>query len=92
MKNENAKHTPGPWRVNQHGNLVDAAMGLNLLKGKKDKDIERANIRLACAAQDLLAACQKRVDEWHEVDSNMDKPEPESLKMARAAIAKATGK
>ena len=37
----------------------------------------------------LLKACQAQVDEWHSTLRNMERREPESLKLARAAIIKA---
>ena len=37
----------------------------------------------------LLAACETVIDEWHAKDSNFHKKEPDSLKQARAAVAKA---
>ena len=38
---------------------------------------------------DLLAACKARVAEWHANPRNFERAEPESLKLARAAIRKA---
>ncbi len=37
----------------------------------------------------LLKACQAQVDEWHSTFRNMKRREPESLKLARAAIEEA---
>lgn len=47
----------------------------------------------ACTVHDeLLEACKARIDEWHNDNHNFERTEPRSLKLARAAIAKAEGK
>ena len=41
------------------------------------------------AVKGLLEACKQRVNEWHHNNGNFKRAEPESLKLAREAIAKA---
>ena len=54
--------------------------------------LAEAKANLIAAAPELLEACQARVDEWHSNMRNFTRREPESLKLARAAIVKAKGK
>lgn len=51
----------------------------------------RADTVLDAAAPELLAAAEARLAEWHSNTRNMEKAEPRSVKLARAAIAKAVG-
>ncbi len=44
---------------------------------------------LHAAAGEMLEACKAHIDEWHSTFRNMERREPRSLKLARAAIAKA---
>jgi len=45
----------------------------------------------ACNAHDeMLTACRARLNEWHKNVSNMEKKEPESVKLSRSAIVAAT--
>ena len=46
---------------------------------------------LSEAAPDLLAACKARLAEWHADERNFERKEPQSVKLARAAIRKAQG-
>lgn len=60
----NTKHTPGPWRINQYDEPVDAsgenirAKGLALT----NTDEAKANTRLIAAAPELLAALKAWAD------------------------------
>lgn len=47
---------------------------------------------LHAAAGELLEAAEAQVDEWHSTFRNMERKEPKSLKLARAAIIKAEGR
>ncbi len=91
-----AKHTPGPWRQNDHpqrGNQLYVRIGsgcANAIVERKDtfgkvSDEDIANARLIAAAPDLLEACRQMLfDVFEDVH-------PETVKQARAAIAKAEG-
>lgn len=46
---------------------------------------------LLAAAPDLLDAARARLNEWHADARNMERIEPASVRIARSAIAKATG-
>ena len=104
MKNEKAKHTPGPWAFNHLMGEIHTDIGAdwetdtgNIVADIKIAKIyggigSQHNAALIAAAPELLAVCEKMVDDWHEDNNNMDRPEPKYLEMARAAIAKAKGK
>ena len=46
-------------------------------------------VRAVNVHDELVEACKSRIDEWHSTFRNMERREPKSLKLARAAIAKA---
>ncbi len=48
-----------------------------------------SNARIIKAAPALLKACGERVKEWHSKPSNFHREEPQSLVLARAALAEA---
>jgi hypothetical protein len=89
-------HTPGPWRFSSDGHIVSASTGervctphSTLLGGKVSdqiKDLKR-NARLIAAAPELLEALDKIAC---FAPGNGDVCEI-IAKVARAAIAKATG-
>lgn len=94
-----AKHTPGPWRVEVdtgpeaawerkwptiHAEKYEV-VGCEGLYG--DYETDMANARLIAAAPDLLDALVQFVDEFEGCYAD---GEPAMIK-ARAAIAKATG-
>lgn len=100
-----AKHTPGPWAYvpmltaseNHKGYFVRAANPARgfwalatVQPGDTDGALGLANARLIAAAPDLLAALVVLVEE--KADYMRRNPEREhAIKMARAAIAMATG-
>jgi hypothetical protein len=53
-------HTPGPWTVDGHGQIVDRKGASILFSGAAvpmvPTDVSRANRKLAAASPDLLAA------------------------------------
>lgn len=78
-----AQHTPGPWSV--RGKVLRNARGESIASGGNNRAIQgaelEASLTLAAAAPDLLQAliaCRACVDD-------------ESIALADAAIAKATG-
>jgi hypothetical protein len=93
----NTKHTPGPWKIKKfnHGWAVyrDDAPWQTLIRDTEDVaqkscDIENEAYRkhlLEVAAPDMLAALEQIV---RYADGGTD---PGIFKIARAAIAKATG-
>ena len=59
-----SKHTPGPWRIDEWGDIVaglrDIAETAHIWNDGGDDtlpEMRRANARLIAAAPDLLAAC-----------------------------------
>ncbi len=90
------EHTPGPWEIMDEGEpqvYIYGQNGTYIAEASSDAGLEeaRTNAALIAAAPDLLEACQARVDEWHSNMRNFTRREPESLKLARAAITKAKG-
>ena len=57
-----------------------------------DKTVEGIAAIIDEVVTDLLGAAQARVDEWHTNVRNLERDEPLSLKLARAAIARATNR
>ena len=75
------KHTPGPWEVR---NLAVWAAGGKVLDSPGgDLDQIDADLQLAAAAPDLLAACERLVFGGLNIAADYEQ--------ARAAIAKARG-
>ena len=96
VKTEHSEHQPAPgagiWL--QEGEQTGKADGCacRLIRnhaGSEDPAFVMCPVHEA--APELLAVCEKMVDDWHDDDNNMDRPEPKYLEMARAAIAKAKG-
>lgn len=96
---ENAKHTPGPWRVGEEAGsemIVYApdgfAVASTVVFHRNHDQSKSANARLIAAAPELLEAliafrdggAGKNFDSWHE----SYRP---AIDKAIAAIAKATG-
>jgi hypothetical protein len=79
---QGAQHTPGPWRVDVHNNVV-AAGGLVAFPGIAAGFDQAANARLIAAAPELLAFAKWCISE--RFDSR------DKSTYARAAIARATG-
>jgi hypothetical protein len=89
---EKAKHTPGPWKWNEK---QDSIFSDNpewkysyIAKIATGEDIrqEHANARLIAAAPELLEACKLAAASLDAVGVNNA-----TLRIARAAIAKAEG-
>lgn len=86
-------HTPGPWKVYAPRNddvWVIAAHPICRCSMAATTET-KANARLISAAPDLLEAAEARLNEWHSLSVNMERKEPESVKLARSAISKAKG-
>lgn len=93
------QHTPGPWRIGKCRFVVaDSEIGTyaddmnheyydGYLVAESIKS--PANARLIAAAPDLLAAC-KAMQAALRATSKTDKDYSHELKLARAAIGKAT--
>ena len=82
------KHTPGPWNITRHGDLI---VGRDDIRGDvaiaEAKFNWQANAHLIAAAPELLAAL-------HEIAAMRDydaATAAEARNIARAAIAKAGG-
>lgn len=90
------QHTPGPWRVSADGVEVGSADSFKPFGGcgccgspwmtADDPEVAKADARLIAAAPELLEALQLAVRQ-NEHDMVMTGDE---LRLARAAIAKAT--
>lgn len=98
-----AKHTPGPWRIegtrgpgfiisagtNRYGDGPDSYVGV---LGPMHAAPTRADALLACAAPDMLKALSEWVDYLDGPDEEGSFDDEERLMNAmRAAIAKARG-
>lgn len=88
-------HTPGPWAVDDNGNVVGAdANGTPRVLPDGWPEVvaevyEDSDARLIAAAPDLLQALQRLLDDYRYVALGAEK---EGLvEEADAAIAKATG-
>lgn len=91
-----AKHTPGPWRINEHRQLLAGKNGIHLFSLKAYPGLgfaEDANAQLIVGAPDLLAALKMNVSEYYSFmeREGYDSPEPEFITVSLAAIAKAGG-
>lgn len=91
------KHSPGPWRENEHGNLVCYPKGLEiglLSKQLPDGELE-ANTRLIIAAPDLIEA-MKGIEHFSDAlsfrEDHLSKALRQWIDAGRAAIAKAEGR
>ncbi len=80
-------HTPGPWWVDVHVNVM-CKDGLVAFPGIAAGLPQADNARLIAAAPDLLAACQAYIADRAEAGCVAESP---AVKAMRAAIAKATG-
>lgn len=89
-----AKHTPGPWSVNDRRDSGVMNNGVYVMADRNfvrvfnewgDDEMQLANARLIAAAPELLEALKAAVD---EVDGTFPFA---FLEAARSAIAKATG-
>jgi len=93
-----AKHTPGPWRLDAHNNVMhkDGLVAFPCISGGFPQE---ANARLIAAAPELLEALQvlmeKCIDpkEFRYLKAGIGTraPKGKALLAALAAIAKATG-
>ena len=87
------KHSPGPWAFQEHGSLIlDARTGSSQcavahVQVNTYKDEGMHNARLIAAAPDLLSALVEAVD----LIETISPMEGDTLRRARAAIAKAVG-
>ena len=90
------EHTPGPWSVGREGwkhQSVYSASGRFLADVSLFYDDAEANARLIAAAPDLLEALQMLYDETADYITLNHLGDPhhnQSMKLARAAIKKAT--
>jgi hypothetical protein len=82
-----AKHTPGPWRTDEHGNIVCYPEGLSVgvLSRQLPEGELKANHQLIVAAPELLEALKLAVSNQPKDDSC-----EAWVSDAKAAIAKAT--
>jgi hypothetical protein len=92
--NMKAQHTPAPWTARQEGGIIapwnvtsDSLAYVAGTFGRTAQEQE-ANARLIAAAPDLLAALQECLSVLECFKP--DEVDPETTKVARVAIAKAT--
>jgi len=85
-----SKYTRGPWHVNENDEICDSS-GESILWGWDDGSIcgDKADIRLAAAAPDLLEALKEA--EEYVAEYACGKPH-RVLQAVQAAIAKAEGR
>ena len=95
------KHTPGPWRVDEGGTEMGGKFSINTASqyvaetiGGFEDGVQEANAMLIAAAPDLLEALIAMESEKSDYMTRNylgDPAKEHTNKMARAAIAKATG-
>ena len=94
------QHTPGPWTTDGKAetdtlDIVSPLGRITLIDcefSDESEDVLTANARLISAAPDLLDVVKELYDLLsHYCDDDPSSEEWETLKAARAAIAKATG-
>lgn len=91
---EGGKHTPGPWQMSRHGNLVGSngatvvVWGSGLTNAHRGPEAE-ANARLISAAPALLEALTRLLRTAE--DELYDAEHAPGVRDARAAILQATG-
>ena len=92
---ETRKHTPGPWKVVDHLNVVTDDDTEALIARVDDGDVSEhqaeGDAKLIAAAPDLLRACEAALNDWREHLGNMARHEPDYLELCRAALKKARG-
>ena len=90
MTKHSTEHTALPWRVGDAGHTVFGPME-DTPAPRVVAATTRANaayIAQACNAYPaLVEALEQYITEWHSKASNYDRKEPQSLTMARAALA-----
>ena len=96
MKNENAKHTPGPWHMDYHTSIFAQCPSVytknnelvaNVLYGNTDDSAKEAAFLIA-AAPDLLAALELALTTLSSVACN----ESDEIDNVKTEIANAINK
>ncbi len=94
----NAKHTPGPWIVEQVSGAIEVCNEETLFTVARcgiGNGVSEANARLIAAAPELLAALERTADVLEYYNENKGPTRDSALcdlfAIARAAIAKAKG-
>ena len=83
------QHTPGPWHVNELGNVADKTrIVIGVIATTFESYSGEANARLIAAAPDLLEALKEMLDGHEDACTGYGEGAADK---ARAAIAKATG-
>lgn len=97
------RHTPGPWEVDDCGNICGGGAALAAVYGAEDfpclpeEDYDAVNVecaanaRLMAAAPDLLAACEKALEFWHSDHPNDTGEAMDAREFIRRAVARAKG-
>ena len=90
------KHTPGPWRLEEHNgaprNLMASKAKIIATYPCLFGKVDLANFRLLLAAPDLLAACKAAYRHITDIEGALgEHPDNPVPSMLRAAIAKAEG-
>jgi len=86
------KRTPGPWETRDDYSIVAPTyITIAYVALHGNTEMERANARLIAASPDLLDALKLVVLDLDLAMSYDEAAELNSLRIARAAIAKATG-
>lgn len=95
----NTKHTPGPWDVDSHGNIVQGPGRYKIAITSATSIADRsdgADARLIAAAPELLEALKDLVSQLPEMDADQPLPGADAVDVLcfvwpkiKAAIAKA---
>lgn len=95
-----AKHTPGPWHVDElsigtveaaDGTVVGQTFQVEPLRADFNQTVRRANACLFAAAPELLESVRNLAQIVYTQNGNLHDDINTLLAQAKAAIAKATG-
>jgi hypothetical protein len=88
----NTQHTPGPWKVHTEGKKTGILTSDNVDHVATVHNLYRqeANARLIAAAPELLEALAVFLAQYASHSTDPDREARPEIKLARAAIAKAT--
>ncbi len=99
LKFINLQHTPGPWKVHVHEDMIDVIGDSIIIHSAMElsENLENiSNAYLIAAAPDLLVALEETLGcliDWVEIAEEHDKRDHnyEAIEKAKAALAKAKG-
>ena len=96
VKKQDAKHTPGPWVVSEHGDRPEnkgicTPSGKVLVEVSETVGLNEADARLIAAAPDFMALAQKALASHDNFGPWTAKEEAMFIAELREIVAKAQG-